>query len=289
MTQVLIRGAGVSPAQKTTLFRCPLDAAFAHLGWSRWECEVPVYELEANAARLESFAPLSGGTRYRLHLPSLTLPPAAEHLLANRALAGPHKYVLDDDEAAACVADLPARVLAAASEFDVATAESPLASWAHCLTAVATGQPPAPGEPTAPARIVKALEGAGYTASADGAGVKATLVLSGRFAEVAIEPLEPTGLHLVLELASGQVPDATASARRLLAAEVNRRLLLARFSEAEPGKLIAEVRLTMARVHEAWLLAAMESLSAAAELALRPLAALADPALATHVLGLERG
>jgi hypothetical protein len=272
--------------------RSPLDECLSKLGWRRLDYAAPLYQLGqgSDAARLESIALLGGGTRYRLDAPCIA-PTVCGHLAANAPLAGPLKFIEEAGGGSACVADLPASVLAAASEFDLATSDSPLTCWAECITALLTGQwPAAEEESSASAQITKTLEAAGYTASLDGSGVKATLVLPGRFAEVSIERDQPGGLKLSFELANyGQSPETAATAR-LVATEINRRLLLARVSEPEPGVLVAEVRLTMSRVHEAWLLTAMESLAAAAGLALRPLAALQDPALAARLMSLiERG
>jgi hypothetical protein len=267
----------------------PLDPHLTSLGWARLEFAGPVYQLGqgADSARLESIAVLGGGARYRLDAPSIAMPDTAHHLAANAALTGPAKFIDDASGGIACVADLSAAALAAASEFDIATSDSPTAAWAECLTALATGGLIPAGEISAPAQVIKSLEVAGYTASLDGSGVKVTLVLTGRFTEVAIEPDQPCGLKLSLALGNCSSSPAAAAAARRLAAEVNRRLLLVRINEPEAGVLTAEVRLTMSRVHEAWLLAAMESLAAAAGLALRPLAALQDPALAARLIGLN--
>lgn len=267
----------------------PLDPQLTSLGWTRLAFAGPVYQLGQGsaAARLESIAVLGGGTRYRLDAPSIAMPAAADHLAANAALSGPAKFIDDASGGIACVADLPAAALLAASEFDIATADSPTLVWAESLTALATGGMISACDISAPAQVIKSLEAAGYTASLDGSGVKVTLVLPGRFVEVAIEPAQPCGLQLSLALGHCSPSPAAAAAARGLTAEVNRRLLLVRVSEPEAGVLIAEVRLTMSRVHEAWLLAAMESLAAAAGLALRPLAALQDPALAARLMGLN--
>jgi hypothetical protein len=271
------------------LVRSPLDQHLAQLGWQRLEYAGAVYQLGqgGDAARLESIALQGSGTRFRLDAPRIALPSAAEHLSANAALAGPIKFVEDGGEIA-CVADLPLAVLADESEFAGSAGDSPASHWAACLTALARGKQPDAGESSTPAQIARSLESAGYTASIDGSGVKLTLVLPGRFVEIAIEPDQPCGLKLSLPLAdcSGQSPAVIAAARRL-AQEVNRRVLLLRVSEPQPGVSIAEVRLTMSRVQEAWLLAAIESLATAAGLVLRPLAALQDPALAALVTGLN--
>jgi hypothetical protein len=272
--------------------RLPLDEYLPRLNWCRIDHAGIAYQLGQGraAARLEFLAVLSSGIRYRLDAPALAAPTAADHLAANSALTGPVKFVEESDGQVACVADLPASAVVAASEFDFANSESPLAGWAECLTWLAAGKPPAVGETITLAPIIKTLEAAGYTASLDGSGIKATLVLPGRFAEVAIEPDQPCGLKLSFTLATCGESAGVAVAVRHVAVEVNRRLLLARVSEPAPGVLTAEVRLTMSRVHEAWLLVAMESLATAAGLALRPLAALQDPALAARVMGLnERG
>ena len=274
------------------LLRSPLDECLTALAWRRLDYAGPVYQLGhgSEAARLESIAVLGGGVRYRFDAPCFAIPAAADHLAANSILAGPIKLVEDAGGGIACVVDLPAATVSVATEFDFVAAESPLTSWAECITAVSSGQPLTAGEAIDPAQITKSLEAAGYTASLDGSGVKTTLVLPGRFAEVAIEPDQPCGLKLSFGLTSGGQSPESAAAARHVAVEVNRRLILAHVSEAAPGVLTAEVRLTMARVHEAWLLAAMESLSVAAELALRPLAALRNPVLAARLLSLnERG
>lgn len=274
-----------------THIRSPLESCLTQFDWQRLDYAEPVYQLGqgSEAARLEAVAVLGGGTRYRLDSPAL-FNQATDHLAVNAALLGPVKLIDETSGAFACVADLPTSVAAAASEFDSAAADSPLLAWAECVTAIASGKPLPASEAAEPTRINKVLEAAGYTASLDGSGVKATLVLPGRFAEVAIEPDQPCGLRLSFALANCSQSAETALAARQFAAELNRRLLLARVGEPELGVLVAEVRLTMSRVHEAWLLAAMESLAAAAGLALRPLAALQDPALAARLICLnERG
>ena len=135
----------------------PLDQHLADLGWSRLEYSGPVYQLGQgrDAARLEAIAVLGGGTRYRLDAPSIAMPDATDHLAANAALAGPAKFIDDASGGIACVADLPAAALVAASEFAVGTAASPAAAWAECLTALATGGTVPDCEISTPAQITQ--------------------------------------------------------------------------------------------------------------------------------------
>jgi hypothetical protein len=278
--------------------RWPLEQHLNQLGWSRLQLAGPVYQLGhgSDAARLDLLATLGAGTRWRLDAPANELPSWGEHLAAQASLPGPLKYIDDGSGGLILAADLPAQVQsAAADEYDLAegAGNSPLAAWVQCLTAIASGAALPAATAPSPAGIIKILEAASYTASLDGESVKTTLVLPGRFAEVSIEADQPCGLKLSIQLTSASAEQAPqiAAAGRQLAEEVNRRLLLARISETLSGEtsggLIAEVRLTLPQVQAAWVLAAMSSLETCALVAVRPLAALQDQALAALVMGLN--
>ncbi len=264
---------------------CGWDWDAAGRCWRRWAGE--------GQAVLRPIAERAGWRQFELDGGAVPRAESERVLAAQCRLWGPVKFVSRADGSVFCRADLPTEFAPSAQpapgDFDHGTLTDPVQAWARAVTAIVTGEHPAPGEPVRlDDSLVAQLGRDGYSASLDDGDLHVHVHMPGLFREISIRDQPSLGATVTADLLSLEdLPDASREAAIYLAQRASDRIGLARMAVANDtaaGDVRVLVHVGWAPIPGVWLMAALEAVELAITLTAREMAALRDRELAVLVL-----